>query len=91
MAEAFLNRIVGDKALGISAGTQPAADINPVVKEVMAEVGIDINGQRPKMLTIELIDQSQRIVTMGCSMEEVCPAKYPHRRLGAGRPYRSDY
>jgi len=76
MAEAFFNQISSEKYRGISAGTQPGTEINPVVKEVMAEIGIDLSGQRPKMLTPELVDQSQQVITMGCGVEDVCPATF---------------
>lgn len=71
MAEAFA------KQRGISArsaGTVPATTLNPVVVEVMKERGIDLSSSRPKMLTIEMVNEAGLVVTMGCSVEEVCPA-----------------
>jgi protein-tyrosine-phosphatase len=71
MAEAFA------KQRGISpmsAGTVPATTANPVVVEVMKERGIDLSSSRPKMLTIEMVNEADLVVTMGCSVEEVCPA-----------------
>jgi arsenate reductase len=50
---------------GVSAGTEPREDLNPVVKEAMAEIGISMQGQRPKPLTQKLADQADRIITMG--------------------------
>ena len=73
MAEAFA------KQLGISAmsaGTVPATTVNPVVVEVMKERGIDLSSSRPKMLTIEMVNEAGLVVTMGCSVEEVCPAPF---------------
>ncbi|MGD0318720.1 MAG: arsenate reductase ArsC [Nitrososphaerales archaeon] len=70
MAEAFANRH-GVKAS--SAGTVPSSKVNPVVVEAMKEKGIDLSSNSPKMLTIDMINQASLVVTMGCSVEEVCP------------------
>lgn len=70
MAEAFA------KSLGInaeSAGTIPPASINPVVVEAMLEKGIDISHHVPKLLTVEMINRADLVITMGCSVEQVCP------------------
>lgn len=78
MAEAFFNKLAGGKALAISAGIQPANNINPVVVEAMREAGINISGNKPKMLTMEMVDKAERMITMGCGAEagEVCPASF---------------
>ena len=77
MAEAFFNRLAGGAATAISAGTQPAGDINPIAKEAMTEVGIDMKGQEPKMLTSEMMEQASRAITMGCGVDErLCPATF---------------
>jgi arsenate reductase (thioredoxin) len=78
MAEAFFNKLAGGKALGISAGTQPANEVNPSVVEVMREAGINISGNKPKMLTMEMVKKAQRMFTMGCGAQagEVCPASF---------------
>jgi arsenate reductase (thioredoxin) len=70
MAEAFAKRR-GLKA--VSAGTMPASSVNPVVVQAMKEKGIEISSNSPKLLTLEMIDQASLVVTMGCSVEEVCP------------------
>jgi arsenate reductase len=70
IAEAFARRR-GLKA--DSAGTQPSTSVNPVVVQAMKEKGIDISSNKPKMLTNEMITQASLVVTMGCSVEEVCP------------------
>jgi len=70
MAEAFA------KEHGLnasSAGTIPSSRVNPIVVEVMKEKGIDLSTNTPKMLTIDMINQASLVVTMGCSVEEVCP------------------
>jgi len=70
MAEAFAKRR-GLKAA--SAGTLPASAVNPAVVQVMKEKGIDVSSNAPKLLTTEMINQATLVVTMGCSVEEVCP------------------
>jgi arsenate reductase len=70
MAEAFAKRR-GLKAA--SAGTLPASTVNPTVVQVMKEKGIDISSTAPKLLTTDMIKEASLVVTMGCSVEEVCP------------------
>ena len=70
MAQAFAERY-GLKSS--SAGPMPTAEINPVVVEAMKEDGIDISKRTPKMLTAEMINDASLVVTMGCSVAEVCP------------------
>jgi protein-tyrosine-phosphatase len=69
MAEAF-GRAYGLEAT--SAGTVPAGNVNPTVVQVLNERGIAVPG-RPKMLTQEMIKEADLVVTMGCSVPEVCP------------------
>jgi arsenate reductase (thioredoxin) len=76
MAEAFFNRMAKGKAMGFSAGTQPADKVNPVVAAAMREAGIDISDQKPKLLTLELMDSADRVITMGCGTEGTCPASF---------------
>ena len=76
MAEAFLNQLAEGKARAISAGTQPADDIDSQVVEVMREVGLDIGMNKPKALTLRMLEQADRVVTMGCGAEGVCPASF---------------
>jgi arsenate reductase len=76
MAEAFFNQAAGGKARAISAGTKPASAVDLRTVDVMREVGIDISGARPKALTMEMLDQADRVVTMGCGTEGVCPASF---------------
>jgi arsenate reductase (thioredoxin) len=70
MAEAFAKRHGLDAS---SAGTMPPEFVNPVVVQVMKEKGIDLSSNKPKMLTTEMINRASLVVTMGCSVEEVCP------------------
>lgn len=76
MAEAFFNELARGKALALSAGTSPADRINPVVVEAMREAGIDISRKTPKALTPQMMENVDRIVTMGCGDEGVCPATF---------------
>src|SRR5688572_13046265 len=72
MAAAFFNRLADPaRARAISAGTQPAAAVHPVVVEVMGELGIDLKDAQPRRLTPELASEAQLLVTMGCGEE--CP------------------
>jgi arsenate reductase len=76
MAEAFFNQLAAGKARGLSAGTQPADRVNPTVVKVMGEVGIDISKNKPKMLTLEMIEGADMMITMGCGADAggICPA-----------------
>jgi len=76
MAEAFLNQIAKGKAVAISAGTQSAAQIDATVVAAMREVGIEIAEQKPKLLTSEMLEGADRVITMGCSVEKACPASF---------------
>ena len=76
MAEAFFSRLAEGKALALSAGTEPASRVNPVVVGAMREVGIDISHQKPKLLTLEMLENVDRVITMGCGVEGVCPASF---------------
>ncbi len=78
MAEAFFNKLAGGEARALSAGTQPANEVNPVVVEAMREVHIDISGNKPKALTMDMVDKAERMITMGCGAEAeaVCPASF---------------
>ena len=70
MAEAFARR----KGLqAASAGTMPAESVNPAVVQAMAEKAFNFAFKKPKTLTMEMIDQADLVVTMGCSVEKVCP------------------
>ena len=70
MAEAFAKK---HGLTASSAGTVPGSKVNPIVVEAMKETGIDISSNTPKMLTNEMINQASLVVTMGCSVEQVCP------------------
>jgi arsenate reductase len=71
MAQGFLTRLAGDAVEVRSAGSQPADRINPAAVQAMAEVGIDITTQTPKILTPGTVQASDVVITMGCG--DVCP------------------
>jgi arsenate reductase (thioredoxin) len=71
MAAALFNRRAAGKATAESAGTRPAAQVHPEVVAVMREVGLDLEGMRPRLLTAELASGVARVVTMGCG--DQCP------------------
>ena len=72
MAEAFLNTVAGERHRGISAGSQPGKEVNPVAVRAMAEMEIDMGGGVPKLLTGEMVEEADLVITMGCG-ENVCP------------------
>ncbi|MFP3879749.1 MAG: arsenate reductase ArsC [Dehalococcoidia bacterium] len=76
MAEAFFDQIAQGRAVAVSAGTQPAPQVNPTVVAAMREIGIEIGDKKPKLLTAEMLQNADRVVTMGCSTEKVCPATF---------------
>ena len=77
-AEAFFNQIAEGEAIALSAGTQPGDKVHPVVVEAMKEVGIDISGNKPKMLTLEMIEKADKMITMGCGADAggLCPGGF---------------
>ena len=77
MAAAFLTHFAQDRIEVRSAGSEPAKNINPTVVAVMAELGIDISNEIPKVLTTSAVEQSDVVITMGCG--DACPF-YPGKR-----------
>jgi arsenate reductase (thioredoxin) len=71
MAAAYLKHLAGDRIEVLSSGTMPKDQVNPAVVEVMLEEGIDISGNVPKVLTDELVQDSDYVITMGCG--DNCP------------------
>ena len=71
MAAAFLHHYAEGTVEVRSAGSAPADTINPAVREAMAEVGIDLSGQQPKLLTTDAVEASDVVITMGCG--DACP------------------
>jgi arsenate reductase len=77
MAAGYLNQLSGGQIEVRSAGSEPASKINPVAVQAMAEDGIDIAAQTPKILTTEAVKASDVVITMGCG--DTCPF-YPGKR-----------
>ena len=74
MAEAFTRHYAGGSIEVASAGTIPSDRVNPVVAQVMLEKGINLSGNEPKLLTAEMAERADRMMTMGCAIEDACPA-----------------
>src|SRR3954468_3886999 len=77
MAAGLLQRRAGDSVTVISAGSEPADELNPAVVEAMEEVGVDISAERPKKLEDGMVRESDVVITMGCG--DACPI-YPGKR-----------
>jgi protein-tyrosine-phosphatase len=77
MAAGYLSHLAGDRVDVRSAGSEPAAQINPVAVAAMAEDGIDITGEQPKILSQHAVQDADVVITMGCG--DSCPF-YPGRR-----------
>jgi protein-tyrosine-phosphatase len=77
MAAAYLTHLAGDAIEVRSAGSSPAARVDPAVVEAMAEEGIDISAETPKILTVEAVQASDVVITMGCG--DACPF-FPGKR-----------
>jgi arsenate reductase len=72
MAAAWFNRLVDpNKAVAVSAGTEPGTRVHPEVLQTMQEVGIDLAGNSPRFLSQELAEGASLLITMGCG--EACP------------------
>ena len=100
IAAGYLRHLAGGRVEVRSAGSMPAEQINPVAVEAMAEEGIDITAEQPKILTTEAVQDSDVVITMGCG--DACPF-FPGKRyedwklddpagqgLDAVRPIRDD-
>jgi arsenate reductase len=77
MAAAYLSHLAGDRVEVRSAGSEPGDAINPAVVAVMAEEGIDLSAETPKVLTVEAVEASDVVITMGCG--DACPF-FPGKR-----------
>lgn len=77
MAAGYLQALSAGRVQVLSAGSEPADSINPVAIEVMAEEGIDIASNQPKILTTDAVRESDVVITMGCG--DTCPI-FPGKR-----------
>jgi arsenate reductase len=76
MAEAFAKKYGNGKIEASSAGNKPAQQVNPVVVEAMAEKGFDISKNKPKLITVQMAQDADLIVTMGCGAQDICPGPF---------------
>ena len=76
MAEAFANSYGKGKVFAQSAGVRLADKINPLAVMAMAEKGIDISTNKPKMLTMQMVKAADLIITMGCGAVDLCPGPF---------------
>jgi len=77
MAAGFMKELSAGRVEVLSAGSEPKDQINPVAVEAMAEEGIDIAGNVPKILTVDAVKESDVVITMGCG--DTCPI-FPGKR-----------
>jgi arsenate reductase len=77
MAAGWLTHLAGDRVEVRSAGSAPKDSVNPVAVQAMAEVGIDISANSPKVLTVDAVQASDVVITMGCG--DACPI-FPGKR-----------
>jgi arsenate reductase (thioredoxin) len=76
MAEGLFRRYTSEDYEPISAGTRPTSQINPTVVQAMSEIGVDINQQKPKDITEDMMRNSTKIVNMGCMDKSFCPTLF---------------
>jgi arsenate reductase (thioredoxin) len=76
IAEAFANKYGKNQVIASSAGNKPAENVNPIVVEAMKEKGIDISTNKPKLLTYQMAQDADLIVTMGCNEQGICPGPF---------------
>jgi arsenate reductase len=77
MAAGYLSHLSGGQVDVRSAGSEPAGNINPMAVQAMAEEGIDITAETPKLLTTDAVKQADVVITMGCG--DTCPI-FPGKR-----------
>lgn len=76
MAEAFFREFASKQFNVLSAGTMPSSQLNPIVIEVMKEIGIDMTKQTPKLLSDSMIKNSSKTINMGCMDRKSCPSLF---------------
>ena len=76
MAEAFTRALSCETVEARSAGTLPGDTLNPVVAQAMEERGIPLAGQYPKVIDQQMVDEADFAYTMGCAIDEACPAVF---------------
>jgi len=73
MAGAFFDQIAQDTAVAISAGTQPASHVNSAVVAAMREIGIESGDKKPKLLTAEMLENADRVITWAAAYRRLAP------------------
>lgn len=84
MAEAFAKKLGEGKIIAESAGTMPGGSLNPQAVESMEEIGYDMRSHYPKVMTSEMVNSADKVITMGCGVnlddigheDAVCPAVF---------------
>lgn len=76
MAEAFFRKYMPKGFQVISAGTKPSTHVNPIVLQAMKEIGIEIENQKPKLISQQIMDESEKTINMGCLDKEFCPVLF---------------
>ena len=76
MAEAFFRKFAPNRFGVSSAGTTPSSHLNPIIIQVMNEIGIDVTKQMPKLLSDSMIKNSFKTINMGCMDKESCPSLF---------------
>ena len=76
MAEAFFKKYAKNQFNVISDGTSPPSHLNPIVVSVMNELGIDLENQKPQLLSSSMIENSNKTINMGCMDKESCPSLF---------------
>jgi ArsR family transcriptional regulator len=77
LASAILRSLAGDRVRVLTAGSEPAGSVNPLVVAALDEIGVPLGGEFPKPLTDEVVRAADVVITMGCG--DACPV-YPGRR-----------
>ena len=91
MAAGYLQHLAGDRIEVLSAGSKPGNEINPVAVAAMAEEGIDIAGNQPKVLTTEAVQASYVVITMGCGDDCAVALHQDVRDWPVGDPAEADW
>lgn len=73
MAAALLSAFSGGKAVALSAGTMPAKHVHPEVVETMPEIGLVLGDATSQLVTEEMLEGADRVITMGCNVDDACP------------------
>ena len=73
MAAVLLNILSGGRAIGMSAGTMPTEHVHPEVVDVMREISVELGDATPQVVTEEMLEGADRVITMGCNLDDTCP------------------